>query len=146
MTLNPTQHADWEIAEDAETRMKPITEIAINMGLKKEEILLHGHHIAKVDFKSVLKRFEGKSDGEVRRRYSHHTDAPRGGQIDLDHWPDPGFGQARKERDRHDSPAFGRSNHEYQRLGSRRRPFAGLTSHAIFARTYRRHQRHHELS
>jgi formate--tetrahydrofolate ligase len=64
MTLNPTQHADWEIAEDAETRMKPITEIAINMGLKKEEILLHGHHIAKVDFKSVLKRFEGKSDGK----------------------------------------------------------------------------------
>jgi len=64
MALDPTQHADWEIAEDAETRMKPITEIAINMGLKKEEILLHGHHIAKVDFKSVLKRFEGKSDGK----------------------------------------------------------------------------------
>jgi formate--tetrahydrofolate ligase len=44
--------------------MKPIIEIAEKMGLKKEEILLHGHYIAKVDFKSVLKRFEGKPDGK----------------------------------------------------------------------------------
>jgi len=64
MALDPTKHADWEIAEDSEKRMKPIIEIAEKMGLKKEEILLHGHYIAKVDFKSVLKRFEGKPDGK----------------------------------------------------------------------------------
>ncbi len=64
MALDPTKHADWEIAEDAETRMKPITEIAKKMGLKDEELLLHGHHIAKVDFKKVLKRYEGKPDGK----------------------------------------------------------------------------------
>ncbi len=64
MALDPTKHADWEIAEDAETRMKPIMEIAKKMGLKDDEILLHGHHIAKVDFKKVLKRMEGKPDGK----------------------------------------------------------------------------------
>jgi formate--tetrahydrofolate ligase len=64
MVLDPTKHADWEIAEDAETRMKPIVEIAKKMGLRDDELLLHGHHIAKVDFKKVLKRYEGKPDGK----------------------------------------------------------------------------------
>jgi formyltetrahydrofolate synthetase len=64
MALDPTKHADWEIAEDAESRMKPITEIAKKMGLTDDELLLHGHHIAKVDFKKVLKRYEGKPDGK----------------------------------------------------------------------------------
>ncbi len=64
MVLDPTKHADWEIAEDSETRMKPIVEIAKKMGLNDDELLLHGHYIAKVDFKKVLKRFEGKPDGK----------------------------------------------------------------------------------
>ncbi len=64
MALDPTKHADWEIAEDSEKRMKPIAEIAKKMGLKDEEILLHGHHIAKIDFKQVLKRYQGKPDGK----------------------------------------------------------------------------------
>ncbi|MFA5073608.1 MAG: formate--tetrahydrofolate ligase [Nitrospirota bacterium] len=64
MTLDPKQHPDWEIAEDAEKRMKPIAAIAEAMGLKKEELLPHGHYVAKVDFKSVLKRFEGRPDGK----------------------------------------------------------------------------------
>ena len=64
MALDPTKHADWEIAEDSEKRMRPITEIAKKMGLNDDELLLHGHHIAKVDFKKVLKRFEGKPDGK----------------------------------------------------------------------------------
>ncbi|MDA8424153.1 MAG: formate--tetrahydrofolate ligase [Nitrospiraceae bacterium] len=64
MALDPTKHADWEIAEDSEQRMKPITEIAKKMGLNDDELLLHGHYIAKVDFKKVLKRFEGKPDGK----------------------------------------------------------------------------------
>src|SRR5512143_619095 len=64
MALDPTKHADWEIAEDSEKRMKPITEIAKKMGLNDDELLLHGHYIAKVDFKKVLKRFEGRPDGK----------------------------------------------------------------------------------
>jgi len=64
MALDPTKHADWEIAEDSETRMKPIAEIAKKMGLNDDELLPHGHYIAKIDFKKVLKRFEGKPDGK----------------------------------------------------------------------------------
>jgi formate--tetrahydrofolate ligase len=64
MALDPTKHADWEIAEDAETRMRPISEIAEKMGLKPDELLPHGHYIAKVDFKKVLKRLEGRPDGK----------------------------------------------------------------------------------
>jgi len=64
MALDPTKHADWEIAEDSETRMKPIAEIAEKMGLTKEELLPYGHYIAKVDFKKVLKRLENKPDGK----------------------------------------------------------------------------------
>ena len=64
MALDPTKYADWEIAEDAEKAMKPIAKIAEKMGLKPDEILLHGHHVAKVDFKKVLKRYDGKPDGK----------------------------------------------------------------------------------
>jgi len=64
MALDPTKHADWEIAEDSETRMRPIAEIAEKMGLTKEELLPYGHYIAKVDFKKVLKRLDGKPDGK----------------------------------------------------------------------------------
>ncbi|ODS33360.1 MAG: formyltetrahydrofolate synthetase [Candidatus Scalindua rubra] len=64
MTLDPTKHADWEIAEDAETQMKTVYQLAEEMGLEKEELLPHGHYVAKVDFNKVLKRFEGKPDGK----------------------------------------------------------------------------------
>jgi formate--tetrahydrofolate ligase len=64
MALDPTKHADWEIAEDSEKRMRPIAEIAAKMGLTPEELLPYGHHIAKVDFKKVLKRLESKPDGK----------------------------------------------------------------------------------
>ncbi|MEK6742841.1 MAG: formate--tetrahydrofolate ligase [Nitrospirota bacterium] len=64
MALDPTKHQDWEIAEDSETRMRPIAEIAEKMGLTKEELLPYGHYIAKVDFKKVLKRLESRPDGK----------------------------------------------------------------------------------
>jgi formate--tetrahydrofolate ligase len=64
MALDPTKHADWEIAEHAEKTMKPVEEIATKMGLTKDELLPYGHYIAKVDFKKVLKRLEGRPDGK----------------------------------------------------------------------------------
>ena len=39
MVLDPTQHPDWEIAQDAETRMKPIGTVAQEFGLLPEEVL-----------------------------------------------------------------------------------------------------------
>jgi len=64
MALDPTKHADWEIAEDAETRMKTVYQLADELGLEKEELLPHGHYVAKVDFNKVLKRLEKKHDGK----------------------------------------------------------------------------------
>lgn len=64
MALDPTKHADWEIAEDAETRMKTVYQLADGLGLKKEELLPHGHYVAKIDFNKVLSRIGNKADGK----------------------------------------------------------------------------------
>ena len=64
MSLDPTKHADWEIAEEAECRMKTVYELSEKMGLEKEELLPHGHYVAKVDFNKILKRLENKPDGK----------------------------------------------------------------------------------
>jgi formate--tetrahydrofolate ligase len=64
MALDPTKHADWEIAEEAETRMKTIYQIAEELGLEKEELLPHGHYYGKVDFAKVLDRLKDKPDGK----------------------------------------------------------------------------------
>jgi formate--tetrahydrofolate ligase len=64
MVLDPTKHADWEIAEEAESRMKTCYELAEELGLTKEELLPHGHHIAKVDYQAVLNRLKDKPDGK----------------------------------------------------------------------------------
>lgn len=39
MALDPTKHADWEIAQDAEKDMLTIYEIGEKLGLTKEELL-----------------------------------------------------------------------------------------------------------
>ena len=33
MVLDPKKHADWEIAQDAETRMKTVQQLGRDMGL-----------------------------------------------------------------------------------------------------------------
>ncbi len=64
MALDPTKHADWEIAEEAETRMKTVNQLAEELGLKKEELLPHGHYVAKVDYSRILERLKDKPDGK----------------------------------------------------------------------------------
>lgn len=64
MALDPTKHADWEIAQDAEKTMLTIYEIGEKLGLTKEELLPQGHYIAKIDFKKVLERLKDKPDGK----------------------------------------------------------------------------------
>jgi formate--tetrahydrofolate ligase len=64
MPLDPTKHADWEIAEAAERSMKTIYEIADGLGLQKEELLPYGHHIGKVDYAKVLQRMQNRPDGK----------------------------------------------------------------------------------
>ncbi|ACN14778.1 Fhs [Desulforapulum autotrophicum HRM2] len=64
MALDPTKHADWEIAQDAEKDMLTIYEIGEKLGLTKEELLPQGHYIAKIDFRAVLARLKDKPDGK----------------------------------------------------------------------------------
>ena len=64
MPLDPTKHADWEIAEAAETNMKQVYQLAEELKLEKEELLPHGHYVAKVDYKKVLERLKDKPDGK----------------------------------------------------------------------------------
>ena len=64
MPLDPTKHADWKIAEAAEANMKTVYQLGEELGLKKEELLPHGHYVGKVDFKSILNRLSEKPDGK----------------------------------------------------------------------------------
>ncbi|UCH80546.1 MAG: formate--tetrahydrofolate ligase [Nitrospiraceae bacterium] len=64
MPLDPTKHADWEIAEDAEKSMATIYEIGERLGLTKDELLPQGHYIGKIDYRAVLERLKDKPDGK----------------------------------------------------------------------------------
>ncbi|MBN2653808.1 MAG: formate--tetrahydrofolate ligase [Nitrospirae bacterium] len=64
MALDPTKHADWEIAQDSERNMKTVYQLGEELGLKKEELLPHGHYIAKLDFNAILSRLGSKPDGK----------------------------------------------------------------------------------
>lgn len=64
MPLDPTKHADWEIAEAAEKNMKTVYQLGEELGLEKHELLPHGHYVAKLDFKSILARLKDKPNGK----------------------------------------------------------------------------------
>ncbi len=56
--------ADWQIAEEAEKSMKTVYQLRDELGLTEEELLPHGHYVAKVDFTKVLNRLKDKPDGK----------------------------------------------------------------------------------
>ena len=64
MALDPTQSKDWQIAEDAEQRMKTVVQLADEMGLQQEELLPYGHYVAKIDFTKVLRRLKDRPEAK----------------------------------------------------------------------------------
>jgi formate--tetrahydrofolate ligase len=62
--LDPTHLSDWEIAEAAEERMKPLTRLAEELGLKGDELIPMGRRVAKVDFMSVMGRLKHRPQGK----------------------------------------------------------------------------------
>ncbi len=64
MKLDPTKHADWELAALAEQNMKPIKEIAEDMGLSEDEFLPYGHHMGKIEFQKVMERHKNSPNGK----------------------------------------------------------------------------------
>ena len=83
MVLDPKKHADWEIAQDAETRMKTVQQLGRDMGLLDKELLPYGHVMGKVDYRAVLERLElpegvecavrGEGERRVRILMNHNA-------------------------------------------------------------------------
>jgi len=59
MKLDATKMKDWQIAEAAEEQMKPVRQLADEMGLKEDELLPMGFQLGKVDYMKVLDRLKG---------------------------------------------------------------------------------------
>ncbi|MGD9109426.1 MAG: formate--tetrahydrofolate ligase [Phycisphaerales bacterium] len=64
MSLDPTKLKDWQIAEAAEEKMKPIKKLAEELGLNGEEFLPYGYKLGKVDFLKVLERVKNVPQGK----------------------------------------------------------------------------------
>ncbi|MGL1932891.1 MAG: formate--tetrahydrofolate ligase [Desulfotalea sp.] len=64
MTLDPKEFKDWQIAEEAESRMKTVAQLGEELGLETAEILPYGHHVAKLDYRKILNRCGNKPDGK----------------------------------------------------------------------------------
>lgn len=58
MKLDPTKMKDWQVAEAAEEEMKPVSQLAEEMGLKESELIPMGRRLAKVDYQQALSRLQ----------------------------------------------------------------------------------------
>lgn len=62
--LDPTKMKDWEIAEAAEQTMKPVMQLAAELGLHENEIIMMGRQLAKVDQRAVMARIGSRPVGK----------------------------------------------------------------------------------
>lgn len=62
--LDPREHADWKIAQDAEKTMKTVYQLGDEMGLDERELLPYGHYMGKIDCASVLERCQERPNGK----------------------------------------------------------------------------------
>ena len=62
--LDPTKMKDWEVAEAAEEDMRPVYDLADELGLEKSELLPYGHHLGKLDYMTILNRLGNKPNGK----------------------------------------------------------------------------------
>ena len=54
--LDPTQLADWQIAEAAEPYLRPAADIASELGILPDEFIPYGRLLAKIDASAVQRR------------------------------------------------------------------------------------------
>jgi methylenetetrahydrofolate dehydrogenase (NADP+)/methenyltetrahydrofolate cyclohydrolase/formyltetrahydrofolate synthetase len=64
MKLDPTQMADWQIAEAAEQNIKPIQQIGEKLGLQEGELIPMGRGVAKIDYTSTWQRLKDAPIGK----------------------------------------------------------------------------------
>ena len=65
MNLDPTQMADWQIAEAAVPNMRSTAELAEAAGLTSDELIPMGRHLAKLDYARILDRIGDRSNGKL---------------------------------------------------------------------------------
>ncbi len=65
MNLDPTQMADWQIAEAALPNMRSPAELAEAIGLTSDEVIPMGRHLAKLDYARILDRIGDHSNGKL---------------------------------------------------------------------------------
>ena len=56
--LDPTKMADWQVAQAAEEFMKPLDQIAAELGLAYGELIPLGQKLAKIDYARILSRLK----------------------------------------------------------------------------------------
>ena len=61
--LDPTIYKDWQIAEEAEKNLPPVTEFCEKMGLESDEIIPYGR-TPKLNFIRIMDRLKDKPDGK----------------------------------------------------------------------------------
>jgi len=64
MKLDPTKMKDWQIAEAAEERIKPVSQLAAEMGLREDELIPMGRQLAKVDYQKAFARLKDVPQGK----------------------------------------------------------------------------------
>ncbi len=64
MKLDPTKLADWQVAEAAEATMKPVSQLAEELGILPDELIPYGRQLAKVDQARIRSRLEGRPQGK----------------------------------------------------------------------------------
>ena len=64
MKLDPTQMADWQIAEAAELQITPIQQIGGKLGLLEDELIPMGRGVAKIDYTSTWQRLKDRPAGK----------------------------------------------------------------------------------
>lgn len=64
MKLDPTVMADWEVAAAAEENMRPLNELAKELGLSYGEMLPIGNDLAKLDYIKILDRVKDAPQGK----------------------------------------------------------------------------------
>ena len=66
MKLDPTKLSDWQIAEAAESELKPVADVAAALGIRPDELSPYGRCYGKVDAQSVIARL---GDNAPRAKY-----------------------------------------------------------------------------
>lgn len=64
MKLDATKMEDWQIAEAAEENLKPIKQLADELGLTDDELLPMGRQLARLDYIKVLERLKDRPQGK----------------------------------------------------------------------------------